>query len=216
MNQCGRVPFPSVRILIFLRGAMSAISMMKLSSWPRSNLQGLEGRPRRVFFPCCFTASLHLHPVLQPWPRQQPQIKSLWVFFIGLELSCAAVASYCAVGKTPQCRSDRDSSFPWKTQPTWSCSRQPAAHTAVLFATRTIETRSQASVHRLLPGTYPLACPWLAPARRQNNFCHISFPWGAAQNFVSAMERGSCCSSAESGAGIEAQRPSLVSTGKLC
>lgn len=50
MNQCGRVPFPSVRILIFLRGAISAISMMKLSSWPRSNLQGLEGRPRRCFF----------------------------------------------------------------------------------------------------------------------------------------------------------------------
>lgn len=43
-NQCGRVPFPSVRILIFLRGAISAISIMKLSSWPRSNLEKLKDR----------------------------------------------------------------------------------------------------------------------------------------------------------------------------
>lgn len=61
MNQCGRVPFPSVRILIFLRGAMSAISMMKLSSWPRSNLQGLQEQgvfaaalqPLCISIPCC-------------------------------------------------------------------------------------------------------------------------------------------------------------------
>lgn len=60
MNQCGRVPFPSVRILIFLRGAMSAISMMKLSSWPRSNLQGLQHhrgfpaalQPLHISVPC--------------------------------------------------------------------------------------------------------------------------------------------------------------------
>lgn len=41
-NQSGRIPFASVLILIFLRGAISAISMMKLSSWPRSNLEGLK------------------------------------------------------------------------------------------------------------------------------------------------------------------------------
>lgn len=68
-------------------------------------------------FCCCFTAPLHLHPVLQPGPRQHPQIKSLWVFFIGLELSCAEITSCCAVGKTPQCRFDRDSSFPGKHSP---------------------------------------------------------------------------------------------------
>lgn len=68
-------------------------------------------------FSCCFTASLHLRPVPQPWPCQQPQIKTLWVLFIGLELSCAAITSYFAVGKTPRCRFDRDSSFPGKHSP---------------------------------------------------------------------------------------------------
>lgn len=63
-NQCGRVPFPSVRILIFLRGAMSAISIMKLSSWPRSNLEGVKDRgafmlPHYATVPCS-RCSLHL------------------------------------------------------------------------------------------------------------------------------------------------------------
>lgn len=74
-NQCGRVPFPSVRILIFLRGAMSAISIMKLSSWPRSNLEGLKTKE----ISHGFTTSLHLDSlsVLRLVPCQQPQIKSL-------------------------------------------------------------------------------------------------------------------------------------------
>lgn len=37
-NQSGRLPDPSMRSLIFLSGAMSSISMLKVSSWPRSNL----------------------------------------------------------------------------------------------------------------------------------------------------------------------------------
>lgn len=37
-NQSGRLPEPSIRSLIFLSGAMSSISTLKVSSWPRSNL----------------------------------------------------------------------------------------------------------------------------------------------------------------------------------
>lgn len=37
-NQSGRLPVPSIRTLIFFRGAMSSISRVNVSSWSRSNL----------------------------------------------------------------------------------------------------------------------------------------------------------------------------------
>lgn len=172
MNQCGRIPFPSVRILIFLRGAMSAISMMKLSSWPRSNLQGLQEQG-------IFAAALQ--PLCIPIPRCSPGraniLKSKVYECSLLGLSFPVLKSPAAVLLARHLSADL-TGIPPSLENTAhpKLLQQPIAHIAVLFVARTTATHSQTSAHRLPPGTCTLACPWPIPDRRQNNFASSPSP----------------------------------------
>lgn len=69
-----------------------------------------------------FPTALQHHCVLIPCPCCNSHLAnslklSLWIHFIGLELFCPAITSYCVFGKTPHCRFHRDSSSPGKSSP---------------------------------------------------------------------------------------------------
>lgn len=53
-NQSGRLPLPSIRTLIFFRGAMSSISRVNVSSWPLSNLDGKKKCAICYMFHCIY------------------------------------------------------------------------------------------------------------------------------------------------------------------
>lgn len=159
-NQCGRVPFPSVRILIFLRGAISAISIMKLSSWPRSNLKELKDRGGFPFAlqqhcplipcPCCYShLANNLKLKAYEWTSSDfssPVLQSPATMFLARHLSLDSFSEGFLL--------------PWKMKPirgNWSLPRQSVAYVITLFAIRTIETCSQVSACHLPPGICPCA-----------------------------------------------------------
>lgn len=152
-NQSGRVPFASVLILIFLRGAISAISMMKLSSWPRSNLEGLKDQggfllshdvitPRSSCSPC-FASSLALKVyecVL--WDLRSPALWSPATVFL------ASFLGSDLTGIPP----------PLENQ---ACMRYLEQFQAAcdMHYHSDCNQSNQVSAHHLPPGSCPRACP---------------------------------------------------------